>query len=146
MTVCRKTVLSFFVFSIIAVRCGKAPGPLPDIQIGSLRITATGASRIDSIRVVLDDKDVGRYPNPANLSQIAAGFHKLFLFIGVAATSPQSVEVRRGEITPVAFLFDAGPYPGNAAPLFAVRDVKGDSISLTKQKGKVVLLIFFEHT
>jgi hypothetical protein len=142
----KKILPSIAIALLICLHCGKAPGPLPAMLTGSVRITAAGSSPIDSIRVVLDDRDMGKYPNPATLGQIAAGFHKLSLFIGGAATSPQAVEIRRGEITSIAVVFNAGPYPGNPAPLFAVKDVRGDSLSLPKQKGKAVLLIFFEHT
>jgi hypothetical protein len=138
--------LSLAVVLLFCFQCGKAPGPLPDARIGSVRITASGVSVIDSVRVVLDDRDMGKYANPVTVSDVTAGIHKLSLVIGGAATPPQPVEVRRGETTPVIFVFSTGPYPGNPAPLFTVKDVKGDSISLSKQKGKVVLLVFFEHT
>ncbi|HEX9933672.1 MAG TPA: hypothetical protein VGB38_00640 [bacterium] len=137
---------SILVALLICVHCGKAPGPLPAVQIGSIRITATGSSVIDSIRIFLDDRDMGRHKNPATLTSVAAGIHRLFLYIGSTATAPVQVEVKRGETAPVTVVFNPGPYPGNPALLFAVKDTKGDSISLSEQRGKVVLLLFFEHT
>lgn len=142
----KKTIPFFVLLLFMAIRCGKTPLPLPPDQTGAIRITVEGAAPGDSIRVILDDQVAGTYSGFTLLNQVIVGFHKLSVFIGNAATPPQFVEVRRGETTPVTFKFFAGPYVGNKALLFSVKDVKGDSISLSKQKGKVVLLIFFEHT
>jgi len=140
-----KTLISIALLFILT-QCGKLPLPLPPAEMGVVRITVEGAAPGDSIRVVLDDQNGGTFKSPVILTQVVAGIHKLSVFIGNAATPPQTVEIRRGETTPVTFKFTAGPYVGNQAPLFAVKTIKGDSISLSKQKGKVVLLIFFEHT
>ena len=142
-----KRIIPFVVLLLLlAFHCGKAPFPLPPAGTGAIRITVEGAAPGDSIRVILDDQVAGTYSGTTLLNQVIVGLHKLSVFIGNAATPPQFVEVRRGETTPVTFKFTAGPYVGNKAPLFAVKTVKGDSISLSKQKGKIVLLVFFEHT
>jgi hypothetical protein len=135
-----------FLLLLTAFHCGKTPMSLPSPETGVIQIVVEGASAGDSIRVVLDDQSVGKFKGQILLSEVVIGSHKLYVFIGAMATPPQTVEVRSGETTPVTFKITSGPYVGNKAPLFAVKDVKGDSISLSKQKGKVVLLVFFEHT
>jgi hypothetical protein len=142
----RKSILPSCFAILLLIGCGKAPSPLPPVETGSIRISVQEAAPGDSILPVLDDRDMGKHPNPFLLAQVAVGLHKLSVFMGDIATPPQFVEVRRGETTPVTFNIATGPYVGHKAPLFAVQDVKGDSITLSKERGKVVLLIFFEHT
>jgi hypothetical protein len=137
----------FFLFVVLWLKCGKAPGPFPSVQIGSIRISATGTSPGESIRIRLDDVDLGEFSNPFTLNDVAVGLHKLCLVIRGVTTPPQMVTVKRGETAVVTFQYaSSGPYVGGKAPSFAVKPIKGDSLVLSKQKGKVVLLVFFEHT
>ena len=128
-------------------RCGNGPSPLPQVQTGSLRVIAMDTLAVSAISVNLDDVDLGERTNPASIEQVVAGTHKLFVYTPASAGTTKTVEVRNNRLTTVWFwLTTTGPYAGNSAPLFTVQDVNGTSLSLVEQRGRVVLLLFFEHT
>jgi hypothetical protein len=132
---------------LAGVWCGKSPSPLPQVQTGALRVVAMDTMAVNTIHVNLDDVDLGQQENPARLDQIVIGTHKLFVYTPASAGTTKTVEVKKNSLTTVWFwLATTGPYVGNIAPLFTVQDVTGAELSLEEQKGKVVLLIFFEHT
>jgi hypothetical protein len=137
--------MSFFTWQY----CGKTPSSLPLPLTGSIRITAiaTDQSPIDSIEVNLDDEDYGTLDNPCVLTDIVIGFHGLRIQHGAIAGTTKIVEVLRDQTTHTDFLLTPeGPHQGQIAPPFTSQDINGNTISLENLKGKVVLLLFFEHT
>ena len=119
------------------------PGP----STGSLRIMAMDTAYIKSISFNLDDVPHLKYVNPTILDNVVIGTHKLFVYDDNNAGISQMVEVsadRRSDIT--VSLIAAGPYVGRAAPKFAANTIDAQAIALEGQRGKVVLLAFFEHT
>jgi hypothetical protein len=102
---------------------------------------------VDSVRVLLDDIDMGRFGNPSVLEEIAVGTHKLYVRDNTGASSTDLVEVVQDEITTTTiWLQTFGAYVGNTAPAFVANDIQGNPISSETLKGKVVLLALFEHT
>jgi hypothetical protein len=146
----KKTAILFGSLLVLLwgwTRCGKAPSPLPPTSYGSIRVTAMDTTVIDSITVFLDDVSIGKQPNPCLISYIVEGRHKVFASHQTGSATPQTVEVKRDWISDVLFqILSVGPYPGSSAPSFEVIDIQGNGFSLDAQKGKVVFLLFFEHT
>ena len=140
-------VLILFGLTLFVNRCGKSPSLIPLPYMGSIRITAMDTSSVDSIQVELDDENLGLFENPALLTDVTVGFHKLFIQNETSAGTTKTVEVFRDLTTAAWFwLVTEGPYVGNQAPAFDVQDIQGQSLSLEGLKGKVILLAFFEYT
>lgn len=102
---------------------------------------------IRSIYFDLDDVKYGKHPNPYVLNDVLIGVHKLLVYDDNNAGSSRIVEVSRDRRTDVTVsLLAEGPYVGSIAPKFSVKTIDDQPVSLAGQKGKVVLLAFFEHT
>ncbi len=140
-------VFSLFCLTVLTHRCGKIPSPLPLPFTGSIRVTAMDTSSVDSIQIDLNDQQLGLFKNPALLTDVTVGFHKLFVKNETSAGTTKTVEVLQDQTTPAWFwLVSEGPYVGNQAPEFDAQDIQGNSLSLEGLKGKVILLAFFEYT
>lgn len=136
-----------FCMLITLAGCGDPPSAAPDMPLGSLRVVALDTLSIDSIRIDLDDVRLGQFRNPHLLRDIVAGIHKVMISSTLGATTSRTVEVFRDRQTDLLVqLLAIGPYVGSAAPLFTVRAVTGDTMSIEKLRGKAVFLAFFEHT
>lgn len=139
----------FLIVSIwlIGVKCGKMPLPFPGMLTGSIRIVAMDTLAVDSVRVSLDDMDMGRFVNPCVLENIVVGTHKLFVVDNTGASWSNLIDVVRDETIGYTFwLQTIGPNVGNTAPEFAAIDIQDNPISSESLQGRVVLLAFFEHT
>ena len=141
-------LLVLFVIAGVALQqCGSPPPTMPGPSTGSLRIMAMDTAYIKSISFNLDDVSHIKSANPTILDNVVIGIHKLFVYDDNNAGVSQMVEVsadRRTDIT--VSLIAEGPYVGRAAPKFAANTIDEQSIVLEGQRGKVVLLAFFEHT
>jgi len=127
--------------------CGDPPTGLPEPFTGSLTVTAMDTLVFDSIFVALDDIPQGKLPNPCTLHGVVAGMHKLTVTDSSGARSDTMVTVRRNEVAALLMrLTKIGPFLGNEAPDFTVRTIDDSLFDMHKQRGKVVLLVFFEHT
>ena len=126
--------------------CGDPPSSAP-LYTGDLRISATYKAPLDSISVVLDYAALGKRPNPCTITGLAIGTHRLLVSGNGLAGSQAMVQIQRDRRSDVSFtLRDNGPYVEDIAPEFSVKGTRGDSLSLQQLRGKVVLLVFFEHT
>lgn len=140
-------ILGIALALISELQCGDPPTNPPEPQTGSIRVTALDTTSIDSIDIELDDLKVGRLKNPAILNNVAEGTHKVRVYDEVNAPSDTIVGVSANHITEVsARLFAEGPYVGRIAPAFTARTIDDSVVVLSQLRGKVVFLIFFEHT
>ncbi len=112
----------------------------------------------DSIFVVLDGDTLGYVPNPHLCAGLYAGKH--FVSVKTVAlyladtleylSSPAYVTVTAGQTSQAAFSLTTeipvSPYVGYRAPDFSLCDLNGDTVRLSAQMGKVVLLYFFTGT
>ena len=138
---------SVCLFFLYVWNCGNSPTSIPLPQTGNLKITVMDTASIDSINVLIDDSNYGNNQNPCTINDLIAGVHKLFVFNSIAACTTKTVEIFKNTTTGVTmWMASEGPYVGNIAPKFSTEDITGDTISLEEQKGRVVLLAFFEHT
>ena len=152
----KKSGISFlFILALLGVLfwqyCGKTPSSLPLPYTGSIYITAMDTAVVASVQIDLDDEYLGEMDNPCLVEDVVIGSHRLRVFTEASAgTTIANLEVRQDETSRVFFTMDigpeVGPYVGNTAPQFTTQDVNGNKISLEDQKGKVVLLSFFEYT
>ena len=127
--------------------CGDPPLPTPPPQTGALQVIAMDTLVIDSIDVGLDDVPLGRRHNPATLDGIVAGTHLLSVRDRLGFGQDTTVRVASGERSAVLMSIQTeGPYVGSIAPAFRALSVTGDTIDLVKLRGRVVLLVLFEHT
>ena len=152
----KKSGLSFlFILTLLGVLfwqyCGKTPSSLPLPYTGSIYITAMDTAVVDSVQIDLDDEYLGEMENPCLVEDVVIGLHRLHVYNEASAgTTITNLEVLQDETTRMFFTMDigpeVGPYVGNTAPQFTTQNVEGNKISLEDQKGKVVLLVFFEYT
>jgi hypothetical protein len=127
--------------------CGSPPEPFPPPDSGAIRVSAFSSATIDSVLVHLDDLAQGVFANPCTLRSVVAGTHKLTVVDSTGARTDTMVSVRKDELTSTAVrLTRIGPYVGNEAPDFAVKDIDGRQFSLGAQRGRVVFVSFFEYT
>jgi len=127
--------------------CGDPPTSIPSLKMGNLKVTVMDTASIDSINISIDDLYYGIHENPCTLNDLISGLHKLFVYNSISACTTKTVEIFENKTTDIImWMASEGPYPGNIAPIFSAEDIKGNIISLEEQKGKVVLLAFFEHT
>ncbi len=141
------TVFLAFILCFISGGCGKPPASMPDPYTGALNVTVMDTASVDSVFVKLDDDAPGKHENPTLIENIMIGIHKVFVFNEASAGTTKTVEIFRDRTSDILFwLATTGPYVGNLAPDFSTQDIKGNPVSLSGLKGKVVLLVFFEHT
>jgi hypothetical protein len=127
--------------------CGSPPPTMPTTYTGSLRISAMDTASIKWFFLHLDDVNYDRCPNPYILDNVVIGVHKLLVFDYNNAGLSQMVEVYRDQTTDVSVsLLAGGPYLGMIAPSFVAKTIDDQTIDLGVEKGKVILLAFFEHT
>lgn len=112
----------------------------------------------DSIFVVLDGDTLGYVSNPHLCTDLYAGKH--FISVKTVApyladtleylSSPAYVTVTDGQTSPAIFSLTTeipvSPYVGYRAPDFSLCDLNGDTVRLSDQTGKVILLYFFTGT
>jgi hypothetical protein len=128
-------------------QCGVPPTAIPDPYTGILKITAMDTLIVDSVSVALDDIPQGRRDNPCILGDVVVGIHKVFVQNPATAGASATVEIFRDRRTDLVLtLLSQGPFVGNVAPDFSVRTIDDSVMQMQKQRGKVVLLVFFEHT
>ena len=135
--------------AILLQHCGKQPTSLPAELTGNLQITGfhMDGSLFDSIGINLDDFDHGTMENPATLTDLVIGSHRLFVYSEASSGTTKTVEIREDALTTIDYWLAAtGPYVGNVAPSFTATDVGGNQVTSESLRGKVVLLAFFEHT
>jgi hypothetical protein len=127
--------------------CGSPPEPFPPPDSGAIRVSATSSAPIDSVTLHLDDLAQGVFANPCTLRSVVAGTHKLTVVDSTGARTDTMVSVLKDELTSTAVrLTRIGPYVGNEAPDFTVKDIDGRQFSLGAQRGRVVFISFFEYT
>lgn len=127
--------------------CASPPEPFPPPDSGSIRVSATSSAPIDSVSVGLDDLVQGVFANPCTLRAVVAGTHKITVVDSTGARTDTMVSVRKDELTSTAVrLTRIGPYVGNEAPDFGVKDIDGRQFSLGAHRGRVVFVSFFEYT
>jgi len=142
-----KTVFSLYISMLVFFSCHKGPSDPPEVQFGSLKISAYHDTvLVDSMAVTIDDMDIGVQPNPYLSDPILAGRH----LVSVAKKDPQSpidftsipqkVTVIYNEITNVSFALT------KIAPGFTLNNLNDHPISLENYIDRVVLLVFFTHT
>lgn len=133
--------------SLVLFCCGDPPPTTPDPYTGILRVAALDTLIIDSIRIELDDVMLGRFRNPHVLREVVIGIHRVLVSSTSSGAASRVVEVFRDRQTDLFVpLLAGGPYVGNVAPLFTARASNGDTVSIQRERGKAVFLIFFEHT
>jgi hypothetical protein len=114
---------------------------------GSLQVIAMDTLAIDSIAVSLDEEYLGRRKNPAVLEDVLAGTHLLSVRDRLGFGQDTIVQVLSDLQSGVRLWIQTeGPYVGSYAPSFRAASIDRDTIDLVKLRGKVVLLVFFEHT
>ncbi|MFH0991590.1 MAG: hypothetical protein V1799_16410 [bacterium] len=139
-------LLLFLLSWFLLQQCGEAPPTIPELFTGSLKITASDPA-IKSLAIDLDDIKLGLFPNPALVSDLTIGTHKLLVTGDNKASSVLLVTIARNQQTNIVLeLLAEGAFLGQKAPDFAVTTILNERFSLESQKGKVVLLAFFEHT
>jgi hypothetical protein len=137
----------FVLAGLVLQQCGTPPPTMPAPYTGSLRVLAMDTAYIKTISFDLDDTKYGAHPNPYLLDNVVIGSHKLHVYDDNNAGVFQMVEVSRDLRTDIAVSFVAeGPYAGSLAPKFTAKTIDDQPITLEGQRGKVVLLLFFEHT
>jgi hypothetical protein len=140
--------------------CGDPP-TTPVEQRGNIEIHATLLPQntpADSIFVVLDGDTLGYVSNPHLCADLYAGKH--FVSVKTVAqyladtleyfSTPAYITVQAGQTAQAMFSLTTeipvSPYVGYRAPDFSLCDLNGDSVRLSQQTGKVVLLYFFTGT
>jgi hypothetical protein len=135
------------LWAFILLQCGAPPTAMPDPFTGVLKITAMDTLIVDSVSVALDDIPQGKKHNPCTLGDVVVGIHKIFVQNPATAGASATVEIFRDRRTDLVLtLLSQGPFIGNVAPVFSVRTIDDSLMEMQKQRGKVVLLVFFEHT
>jgi len=128
--------------------CGDMPPKIPEIEYGSLKITAVfNNTATDSLTLTIDDHLLGTYRNPHIVTDLVAGKHKVSAQDKELSGEPHIVWIQKNTLSAVTIeLSGTAPYPGYHAPDFDLPDISGNSIHLSDYAGKVVFLFFFEHT
>jgi hypothetical protein len=142
---CAVCVIALVSLAGVLSGCGHAPEPMPPPPTGSLRIAAQ--SDLDTVLVSLDDGEKSAWSNPCTLRAVQAGLHKLSVTDSSTARADTMVEVFAQKMTSWnARILRQGPYVGNVTPQLVTQDIDGRPWDLSRQQGKVVMLVFFEHT
>ncbi len=135
------------VILTLSCGCGDPPVGMPPLQAGSLHVVAMDTLAVDSIDVGLDEVALGRRKNPTLLEGVVAGTHLLSVRDRSGFGQDTMVLVADNVLSLVLLRIQTeGAYVGSIAPPFRATSVTGDTIDLVKSRGKVVLLVFFEHT
>ena len=133
---------------LVITYCGKAPSDPPPVQTGSLLITALiDTNLIDSMEVILDDNNLGIYPNPCILTDLVIGKHQITLSKDDPADTlvdfncnPEMIEINTEDTTRIELSLT------KLAPDFTLQNLNQEDRTLHEYHGKVVFLVFFSYT
>ena len=143
-----KYIILLLLPLLVITYCGKAPSDPPPVQTGSLLITALiDTNLIDSMEVILDDNNLGIYPNPCILTDLVIGKHQITLSKDDPADTlvdfncnPELVEINNADTTRIELSLT------KLAPDFTLENLNHEERTLHDYQGKVVFLVFFSNT